>query len=48
MTPRNDPGYTQLYGYINGTVKAPPMEIDGEEANTKVSSPAYEAWMAQD
>jgi hypothetical protein len=37
-----------LYGYIDGAVKAPPVEINGEEANTKVSNPAYEAWMAQD
>jgi hypothetical protein len=24
------------------------MEIDGEEANTKVSNPAHTTWMAQD
>jgi hypothetical protein len=37
-----------IRGAIDETVKAPPTEIDGEEANTKLSNPAYEAWMAQD
>jgi hypothetical protein len=38
----------QLYGYIDGTVKAPPVEVDGADANTKVPNPTYTAWVAQD
>jgi hypothetical protein len=38
----------QLYGYVDGTIKAPPAEIDREEANSNVSNPAYATWMAQD
>ncbi|KAJ9558897.1 hypothetical protein OSB04_013511 [Centaurea solstitialis] len=37
----------KLIGYVDGTISAPPQEIDGD-ANKKIPNPAYATWQATD